>query len=298
MSEHLKAARGWLGLSDSDTAIRLNQARAALWKILDHLEAQEAAAPSPTTASPTTEAPSAADSAPPTPPMETGSTTQTTPLLQRLHGTLTLAELGHVARCSSCMDQLVAFESALSMHVPAVATPATPASPTSTYPNSATASSAASPQADAPSPTGSSGKLCWLCEERPRAHNQILCRGCLDDSVNEMHRSGIEALTDPRSSKWQVYHATTCPRHLRGTHFTKASDCTCGLDEWLAVKDGVRDTPARSQWPEPKPGEEAWKVGSAGLLAPDGEWWSAYKTNHYLNALYRGEVGPRDRWPS
>ena len=64
--------------------------------------------------------------------------------------------------------------------------------------------------------------------------------------------------------------------------------------------------PARPQWPEPKPGEDAWSVdrrdGRILFMSPEGLGLAPASgptsVINYLNALYRGEVGPRDRWPS
>ena len=230
MSKYLERAREALG---GPTRSRDWYSIANL--ILLHLEAQEAAAPSPTTASPTTEAPSAADSAPPAPPTETGSTTPTTPLLQLLLGILTQAEFSHAVQCSSCRDRLGAFVSSVSTHALVAATHDTPASPTSTSAKPDSSSSVASPQADAPSPTGSS------------------------DQVGTLGALGP-----------------------------------------FALDAKALNPPARPQWPEPKPGEDAWTrdIVRSGLIVPDGKWWTYSTLADYLNALYRGEVGPRDRWPS
>ena len=145
MLDYLKQAREYLEKTASSSPFEWNHQQ-ALWRILLYLESQPAPLTEDqvreivrgsqhqhkynftadhlttppveqlaTTGSPTTDSPSAVDSAPEAAPIETESTIRMMELSQRLLGMMLPEERSHVAHCSSCTDQLAAFVSSLSM---------------------------------------------------------------------------------------------------------------------------------------------------------------------------------------
>ena len=282
MSKYLERAREALG---GPTRSRDWYSIANL--ILLHLEAQEAATPSPTTASPS-ETPSSAATPTQAGTKPTWSTSYTLSCPVRVDGSLSplaLPDIWDWLNSRQILGNVQAVEIGVTLTSKAATSPSGSASPStppppesvigsssrSGAPGAAAAESPSRAGRDAPSPTGSSEKLCWHCGERTRAHNQILCHGCLDDSVVEMHRSGIEALTAPWSG--------------------------------AGIPNDYKPAP-RPQWPEPKPGEDAWSVTwrGSGLTypifhTPGGYEFDLAQVRDYLNALWNG-LSPRDRWPS
>ena len=304
MSEHLKVAKDNLhrAIVAQTPSEELHLTRVAMWGILNHLEAQEAAAAEMASPSAT---PSSADTETQEATKPTWSTSRTWSYLVSPGGKLEQYQRVGIAAWLSLLripGNAQEVEIGVTLTSKATTSPSGSASlSTPPPPESVIGSSSRSgaPGVAAGESPSRSGRDCEHDYASMGTESQCVKCGAEANVASPQ----ADAPSPTGSSKWQVYHATTCPRHLRGTLFTKASDCTCGLDEWLAVKDGVRDKPARPQWPEPEPGEDAWTLldsnGSRRLFAPGGDYLFSWEdVQRYLNALYRGEVGPRDRWPS
>lgn len=213
MSEHLKAARIRLtwhsAMTLEEKVITLRQ---SIHDTVLYLEAQEQSQPvasSPTTASPTTEALLAAETLVPhlikperLEASAMASTEAATPLLQRLRGVLTEAELTSVERCSVCQDRLAQFLSSLVMHAQgAHGTTSTSAKPES-KPYAGVDSPAQSPSSE------SSEYTTWVTADRLTSEDWWLC------AEGEHYNAPL---------------STFCGRCGTARPTAPASACTCSL---------------------------------------------------------------------
>lgn len=245
--------------------------------ILLHLEAQETAAPSPTTASP-----SETSSAPTngTVVRRYGSATASLDTWQtRYHLTV---ETGDCSKSTWYTSEEWAAIRQLFSTPPSMSESPTPSTATITDGDRG----AASPEPGAPGVAAS---------ESPSRSGP--------ECKHDFARTAGDWLSTPVCVKCGAEADVASPDAADAPSPTGSSDQvgTLGALGPFVLDAKALNPPARPQWPEPKPDEDAWSLYSAApplIVAPDGRALGPAGVVNYLNALYRGEVGPRDRWPS